>query len=402
MVLPSGSGGDDSQASFLVPTVHAISVVTVAVLPIFLLGASAVQIMRALHFDEVLLGLAVAVFFAAGALCAVVAGHLSERLGSSRLMRAVALLAALPMLAAGLAADNWVDLVLILIAAGMINGMTQPPVNQFLSESIPRSRQGVAFGIKQAAIPVATLLAGLSVPTLALTVGWRWAFIGGAALAVVVGLRVPAGGPRPLRRGPHRKRPSQIRYRPLIVTAAGVALGAGAANSMGAFLVSSTVHIGVQNGTAGLLAAFGSAVAMASRVVVGVAGDRIRQRHLELVAVMLLAGSVGYILLATGYAALLVPGVAIAFGAGWGWNGLFQFAVVNAHRKAPARASGVTQTGLYVGGVLGPLIFGLLAKDVSYEAAWVGAASAACLAALGMMLGQRLLASGPLPISVDG
>ena len=57
----------------------------------------------------------------------------------------------------------------------------------------PPSRLGLSFGIKQAAIPIATLLAGVAVPTVALTVGWRWAYLIGAGLALLALLIAPAG-----------------------------------------------------------------------------------------------------------------------------------------------------------------------------------------------------------------
>lgn len=45
-------------------------------------------------------------------------------------------------------------------------------------------RRGFAFGVKQSAVPLTAMLAGLAVPVFAVTVGWRWAFGAAAALGL--------------------------------------------------------------------------------------------------------------------------------------------------------------------------------------------------------------------------
>ena len=51
---------------------------------------------------------------------------------------------------------------------------------------MPARRRGAAFGIKQAAAPLATLLAGLAIPVFALTLGWRAAFLAACLLFPLV------------------------------------------------------------------------------------------------------------------------------------------------------------------------------------------------------------------------
>jgi cyanate permease len=75
----------------------------------------------------------------------------------------------------------------------------------------------------------------------------------------------------------------------------------------------------------------------------------------------------------------------------WGWLGLLDLAVVRANPGAPAAATGITQTGGYIGAGTGPLVFGFLAHSVSYQAAWAAVAVAMCLAAACMLGAQRQL-----------
>ncbi|MEA2418743.1 MAG: hypothetical protein QOE60_949, partial [Thermoleophilaceae bacterium] len=88
----------------------------------------------------------------------------------------------------------------------------------------------------------------------------------------------------------------------------------------------------------------------------------------------------GFALLAVGEPAAFVIGALIAFSLGWGWPGLFNLAVVDLHREAPAAATGISQTGIYVGAAAGPAAYGLISSEIGYPAAW-GIAGALCLVA---------------------
>ena len=57
-------------------------------------------------------------------------------------------------------------------------------------------RQGVLFGMKHAGIPSSTLIAGVAIPAIVTPLGWRWAYVFAALLAVGVFLLVPRREPR--------------------------------------------------------------------------------------------------------------------------------------------------------------------------------------------------------------
>ena len=382
------------------PVLLAVAVATAGVLPAFLTGGLAVQIRSELDFGSAALGLAVAVFFVTASLASVVMGRVVERIGSHRSMRVSATGSAVALLGVALFAGSWTGLVTCLVLGGLANAVAHPATHLSLAREVPANRQGFSFGIKQAAIPAATLLAGLAVPIIAVTLGWRWAFAGGAALALGISLLVPAetlGGVRKVKEA----RAGDVPTAPLVLLALGIGLGSAAATPLGAFVVESSVASGLRVGTAGLLLALGSAVGIVVRVVFGHLADGMGGGRLRLVAAMLGVGVVGFLLLASGSGGLIVPGTLLAFGAGWGWPGLFNFAVVKTNPNAPAAATGITQTGASGGAALGPLVFGLVVEAASYEAAWLlcGAialvALLAILAGRAMMLRDRARASGP-------
>ena len=373
------------------PVLLAISIATCGVLPAFLTGGLAVQIRDELEFGEGALGVAIAVFFASSSLSSVLSGRVVERVGYSLGMRAAVLASAASLLGVAALADSWAALVFCLSLGGLANAISHPATHLFLARKVPQGRQSLAFGVKQAAIPTATLLAGLAVPALATTVGWRWAFVALAALALVVALLVPKGEPGLV--GPEGKaaRTGDARMGALVLLALGMALGSAAANPLGAFIVVSLVAAGIEVGAAGLLLALGSAVGIGVRVLLGWFTDRREGGSLNLVAGMMALGTLGFLLLASGVGELLVVGTVLAFGAGWGWPGLFNFAVVKTSPGAPAAATGVTQTGASGGAAIGPLVFGLIVEGTSFGTAWLVSGALALLAAAAILAGRRML-----------
>ena len=256
--------------------------------------------------------------------------------------------------------------------------MTQPAINLYVAEQIPVDRQGLGFGIKQSGIPAAILVSGLALPLLALPLGWRATLAICALAPLAVAVALPRGETAHVSRRTASRRPS----RALLLTALGAALATAGPSALGAYLVASSVEVGIGEGTAGLLAALASGLSLAARVTLGARADRRRDYGLAAVVVLLAAGSIGFALMASSTVALFVVGALIAFTLGWGWPGLFNMAVVDSNRATPASATGVSQTGIYVGAAAGPAAFGALAAGAGYGTAWLAVALTTLLAAV--------------------
>ncbi len=367
----------------------AITVTTVCVLPVFLTAALTVQISAELGFDPAGLGLVVALYFGTSALLSLPVGRLVERWGGVVTSRTAVLGVAVVMLVLATSARSFASLLAILLCGAWCNVMGQLASNLTLARSVPAHRLGLSFGVKQAAIPVATLLAGAAVPTVALTVGWRWAYAMASGLALLALLGVPRSGE------PHvpapRPAPGERATLALAVLGVGSGLGAGAANAQGIFLVASAVDRGIDPGTAGLVLTFGSVVGFAGRLLHGWLADRRSGAHVAFVAGSMATGAVGLALLAVPGTPALVIGTILGFGLGWSWPGLMQFAVVRLNPTAPAAASSIVQMGVYAGGCVGPIAFGFAATHTSFSTAWTAAAAAMVGAALLVVLGRRML-----------
>ena len=389
MGQPVGPVATASQGRALT---SAIAVTTVCVLPVFLTGGLAVQMRADLGFGTAALGLAVSAFFGAAALSSVLCGRVVERVGARRGMVAAAVLSALSLVGIGALASSWAHLMVFLALAGIAQAASHPATNLLLTGAMRRHRLGLALGVKQAAIPAATLLGGLATPLLGLTVGWRFGFLLGALVALGIGAIVARSAAVRPQTADGARVAGSARIAPLLLPTLGIGLGAAAGVSLAAFLVDAAVAGGVREGAAGLLLAAASVAGVVVRAVTGWLADRRPRNRLRAVAAMLVAGAAGFALLATGSPGWpLVVGALLGFGAGWGWPGLFHFAIVDLHREAPAAATGITQTGTYAGSAVGPLVFGLVVEHASYTAAWLCSAGLVLVAAAAMLGGRGAL-----------
>jgi MFS family permease len=396
-------------------TALGVAVGAATVLPGFLVGALSLQIRDALHASLGAVAAGVTVFFSAGALSAGPLGRVSERVGPLTSMRASAIVTAVSLLAIAAFAGSLGVLFALLAVAGLANGANQPAINLYMAEEVHTERQGLAFGIKQSAIPAAITLSGLALPVLALPLGWRatTAVCGGLVLVVaavtanrsrgVAGARAAAAGARaaaaeasqagggagsPVAGTATAAGPPPRLTKPLFLLAVGAALAAFGPSALSAGLVATAVHAGVSEGPAGLALAVGSAASLVMRVALGARADRRADYGFTVVAVLLAFGAGGFALLASGGKAPILIGAFLAFTLGWGWPGLYNLAVVQRYRSAPAAATGITQSGIYVGAATGPVAFGLLVAGVGYSYAWLAIAGVALLAAMAIALAQ--------------
>ncbi len=355
--------------------IPAFAATAVGMLPGFLVAASAVQLRADVEFSLTGLGILIGVFFGVAAIVSPPMGRLSERVGWAPALRMAALLAAASLGGIGWLSNSYRALAAFLVLGGVASSLGQIASNLAVARCVGLGRQGFVFGLRHASVPVAALLAGLAVPTITVTVGWEWGFRLGAVLALLAAVYVP-GDEAPYVLNPAPPRATGTRPRPstplplLLILAVAVGLGTGGGDTLGSFIVSYSVDIGVAESTAGLLLALGSAVGLASRVVAGYLIDRSHKADLTAVAAMIGAGAIGMTLLNLGGTAGLYGGAVIAFAAAWGWAGLFTFAVVRDNPTAPAAATGITQVGKYVGAAAGPPVFGLIADTFSFTAAW--------------------------------
>ena len=397
-------GGDPARVSG--PGTRALAtgsaLVMAGALPGMLPAALAVRIRADFPLSAAALGFAVSLLFLASALLSPVCGRVVGRIGPVAGMRVAAAVIATSCLVVAATARSAAALTAGILMAGAGNAMTMPAVSALLQREIARNRLGAAFGAQSAGGSFAGLLAGLSVPLIAIPFGWRWAFVGTAVLAVAAAAsagsaahatapdengawrpaargsaaRSGAGGSAALRGG---GAPAAGSARGLAVASA---LASAAAVALISFLTLYAIDRGISETEAGLLLAAVGGGSSLSRIVLGAAADRTGGDPLRPVAVLLGIGAVGYLVLAAEPAAAVVLGALLAGTLGWCWHGALTLAVVHDGPGAAATGVGILMAGVFAGAVAGPFLIGLLVERDAFTGAWLVCAACSAGAAL--------------------
>jgi MFS family permease len=373
------------------PTIGlAVAMTTLGAIPVFLVSSQAVLIWRDIGFAEARFGLAVSCFFAAAAGVAFVGGRIADKLGRRRSTMVAGAISALGSACLAWGTHSYATLLVALVILGFANASLQLTSNISLATSIPLHRQGLAFGMKQSAIPLAIFLAGLAVPAIGVAVGWRWTFV----VTGIFGLGILASGlSLPNDTAQHKilqGSPDRAPFRALVLSAAAMALASAAVNSLGAFLAAWGYEIGMTPSHTGYLLAAGSALSIVGRVVTGHRADVRGGRNLPVVAVQMVAGALALAFVSVGSVETLWPAAILAFAVGWAWPGLMLFAIVRVGRDLPGAATGVIQAGAFVGGASGPALFGMLVTYTNYPVAW-RIAALCMLVAAGLVMVARVM-----------
>ena len=364
-------------AMMLVQTMTAMTLVIVPVL--------APEIAASLDVDTATVGLHQSIAFAGAACLALLSGSLVLRHGGVRVNQASVVLSAAGI---GLAVTGAVPVVALgAVLAGMGYGLATPGASHVLARVTPPARRGLVFSVKQSAVPLGGLVAGVLFPPVAERFGWVWAIALACCMVLSAALLI-----QPLRarldddRNPaHRVRinaPGQSirlilatpRLRPLAL----VAFSFGAMQlSLFAFLVTYLVErVGLDLVTAGLLFSVMQGAGFVARVGWGWVSDH------WISARPLLAGLGVGIIATTAVATTFseawpLAGLAVASAAlgltAVGWNGIYLAEVA---RVVPIEKVGLATGGVlmftFLGVVLGPSSFGaVLAATGSYGAAFL-------------------------------
>lgn len=369
-----------------------ILVVTAATQPIFITASTIAQAGPALGYDAQGLGLLTSLFFLTAGISSTLVGGFVERVGWRPVMRINAVGSAVILVVIATVARNVTTLAVALVFAAALYGMANPAANLALARAIPPERRGLIFGLKHAGIPGSSLLAGLAVPLVTLTLGWEWTFGLAAAVGIVVLVLVPGdAGETPAVSGPP---PPAMSTRWLSILGIGTAFATLAAVALGTFHVDAALAFGFSEAAAGVILAAGSLVSITARALYGFIADRYDSTGFAFVAGLTLAGAAAFVALAVAGTAGFVALTLVAFATGWAWPGLVTYSVVRANEGRPAGSTAITQAGIFMGAGFGPAGVGWLIETTSYPTAWVVVAAALVVSSAVVLVVRRQLELG--------
>ena len=371
------SSGVDTRAIIATSVVATVG----CVYPGFLIGAVSVQVIDEFGVSAGRYGWAMGTYFLAATFASVLAGRLVQRIGPRRQLVGCLLVT---IIAQGLIAsigDSFGVVVALLAVCGVVNAANQTAVNLALTRArLPRL--GLAIAIKQSGMPSAAMISGATVPLLALTLGWRSAFVLGVGIALAglaMVLRFIEPGGVDVLRSAKPVSSNRALYWSLI----GGSFLSFSAGGLTSWLVASGVDAGLSEGTAGWLLSLGAAFGISARLFWGVRNDTMTARPYSMAALMAAVGAVGMLGLAPRIEVLHVASTFLAFAAGWSWPVFTNFGIMRANGDAAGAASGVTQMGIYLGVFAGPLVTGWTIDEYGYSTMWT-------LVAVCMLIGAGL------------
>ncbi|MCP2338859.1 MFS transporter [Actinomadura rupiterrae] len=384
----------------------AVVLTTVAAMtPVFGVAALATPVEHGLPVSGTVFGLTLSGFFAMSAAGAPFARRIAARLPVSVVLALVNALAAAGLVIAALAPNAGV-LGGALVVAGAGAALTQPVAGRFIAVRVPAHRLSLASGLVSAALGVSPLLPGLLAGLVAGPHGWR-AALWAALVCPVLGLAVtpfsretsaPAAASSPAPSEPSAPVGGGVGMVLGLWTVA-AALATIGSNATASYFIQIGTHSGMSTGLAGIMQSVAGLLAVAVRLVAGIAADRAPRRNPAIVAGMMLAGGVGLLITAAGNPVCFVAGAALTVAGGWGWTGLLFAAVLRVLPGEGARAGGQVQLGLFTGAAVAPFAFGAVSGTLGLRATLLIAALVAGLGAVAMTAGTNLLrrAENPRP-----
>ncbi len=371
-------------------------------MPGFLAGALGSDIKDEFAIGDTGLGMTLAATYLISGVASIHAGELSDRMGARRSLLLSMWVTVTGYLAVAALVRSFPTFLISMAVAGAGLTLAGPAAKVLVAQHVSTQRLGLAFAVHMSAIPLAPLLAGLTVPLVGGTAGWRWAFVGGAVLSAAGIVMLPAEkqAPEP-RPAPAEQAASgrfaHVRLAPLFAFGAAATLASSAVFSAAAFFVVNSESAGISEDSAGLLLSATSAGVIAARILLGVMADRGRAGDIFTVVALLVASAAGYALMAAADIAWLYALAGqVAIILGWSWPGLMVLALVRLNPHAPGLASSFAVGGLNLGAVVGPAAFGAISDAASSSTALAMAAiwtfAAAALNLLGRLVQTRTTA----------
>lgn len=352
-----------------------LTVQSLAAMALLTLPVVAPAVALSLGISAAYAGLYVAIVYAGAMAASLMAGALVRRFGAIRASQVALGFCALGLFLCAIPSPACMVLGALLI--GMGYGPITPASSHLLARTTPAHRMSVVFSLKQTGVPLGGLLAGLIVPGLAGWTSWQIAFvivgIGCLLCAFVVqplypGLDSDRDPGQRLSFGTGLSGPLRLvfNHRSLTVLAAVSFLFSIVQLSLTTYLVT-FLHedLGMGLIKAGAMLAVAQAAGVAGRLLWGYVSDRFLGATRTLIVLTLMIGVCAVMapfLKYIDYDAVIVL-LLLLFGASAvGWNGVYLAEVA---RQAPqgmaSMATGGTLSMTFLGVVVGPPIFGLIA-----------------------------------------
>ena len=365
---------------------------------VFALAVLAVDIIDDLAISRTGLGLLGSLNTMVGALTAPTVGRLTDRFGARRAIVVLLLISGAGMAVMALSV-NWPLLAASAVVSGIPQGWGNPATNALIAERVPAAVQGTVTGIKQSGVQLGIFLSGLTLPGLAVAVGWRgamWVYaaafsVGALAIAwrleeadgrppaatghdpAATGARATAG-PDAAGAGPTDGSTPRLIW---LISAYAFLIG-GAGGAIGRFFpLWANEVVGLSTVVAGILVGLGGLLGIGARIAAG----RLAQQRISPPSLLSILALFGALYCATLFATptvgswILWPATILSAVGIAAWNAVAMLAViVTVPRALAGRASGIVMLGFLGGLSVGsPIAGAVVDRWDTYQPVWLAA-----------------------------
>ncbi|WP_344112056.1 MFS transporter [Nocardioides humi] len=355
----------------------------VAILPLGLVAAFAARLTTAHGGDGNLAGWLTTSFFLLGSLTAMGLGPFIDQLG----VRRTGVVSAITLVTMALPLMAWPGSPIVLgigvAAAGGCFAVVLPSTNGLIAAAVPMDRQVLAVCTKQAALPLAMLLAAAASSAL----DWIWAVVVAEAAAVAV-LVVFARTTRSL--GPWKAEDVATAGRRVARYGVATFLASAVVGGMLGYSALTLAGAGLSSGTTAWVLLVAGLLSVVARILSGVLVDRCGFRSWWLVTLTMWIGGTGVALLGAGAQPVVLVGCLLAYAFGWCWSGLTFALVLSENSGRPGRSSAVLQAGGMAGSAAGPVLMAWTITHAGIGSAWLVMAAA-------MLVAGAIVAPVPAP-----
>ncbi len=403
------AAGESGAGRFGLP-VLLVWVMTGSSFYLFAVAVLTVDLLDEFGLSRTMIGLIGAVNTMVGAVTAPWSGRVTDRIGPRSAALVVMVLSGASMAVMALA-PNAAMLTVAAVIGGLPQGWGNPATNALIAERVPVGARGTVTGIKQSGVQFGIFLSGLTLPTLALWIGWRgavWVY----AIFFWIGIAVVLALPRdseavPVGDGPANGGPgapeSAARAEftetvdvaddavpPWIWRLTLYALLAGTVGGASSRFFPLWAHevVGMSVSEAGLLVAAGGLLGIVARIAAGKVAEALipPARLLRILALIGAVYCVTLVLTPTVGAWLPWPSTilqAVGIGA---WNAVAMLAIIMVvPRQVAGRASGIVMLGFLSGLSFGSPMAGFVVDRLgSYQPVWIGCMVLALVASVSL------------------
>lgn len=364
----------------------------IAISPFYFYGALSVQIINDLNYSASSHGYGATAFYLFAALFATTLGRISDTTHPVATLRVSLLITLFSNL--GIAFSNSLIIMSVFLGVGGIgNALATPGIARFVQQVIANRNQGLAYGVKQSATGISTLIGGAAIPFFASDGQWRFVFGFGAVFCLALILFIgnfdnKAYLIRSLvihvqdRRSANTKQASY----PLQVKLIGIGFGVGAAVGAGliSYLALSNYEAGVTGREAGLVLVYASIGSILARFAVLVLMDLTKLNAITVCAWMMFVGALGIFGLAMMNKDFILVSSIISYTFGWGWVGLIGYKMLRISSTDLGANIGLIQFTAAIGSLSGPLVLSIIYKFSGFGSMWL-------ISGIGLIIAMLLL-----------